>query len=60
MPTLVVINILLSITVTALVSYIFVPKLITYYTEKKKLRETQQKQVIKEIVIEFLKELKDD
>jgi len=53
----IIVNIILSI---CIVSLVFGPKVISLYRKKKKVRETRFKTYIKQIVIEYLKELKND
>lgn len=52
-----IVNIILGISI---VSLVFGPKVISLYKKKKKVRETRFKTYIKQIVIEYLKELKND
>lgn len=52
-----IVNIILSI---CIVSLVFGPKVISLYKNKKKVRETRLETRIKQIVIEYLNELKND
>jgi len=52
-----VLNIVLAV---ALVSLVLAPKVIQSYRKYKKLRETQRKQEIQRVVIDYLNELKKD
>lgn len=52
-----IVNIILGISI---VSLVFGPKVISLYKKKKKVRETRFKTYIKQIVIEYLNELKND
>lgn len=52
-----IVNIILGI---CIVSLVFGPKVISLYKKKKKVRETRFKTYIKQIVIEYLNELKND
>lgn len=52
-----IVNVILMI---ALLSSMFKGKLISWYNSKKILRETQEKQRIRKIVLEYLNELKND
>lgn len=52
-----IVNIILGISI---VSLVFGPKVISLYKKKQKVRETRFKTYIKQIVIEYLNELKND
>ena len=52
-----IVNVILMI---AVLSLMFKGKLIHWYNSKKILRETQEKQRIQKIVLEYLKQLQND
>ena len=61
MYTSIVISILVNVVLgIALLSLIVGPRIYKYITEHKKRRETQEKQRIHAIVVEFLEEIKKD
>lgn len=61
MYTSIVISILVNVVLgIALLSHIVGPRIYKYITEHKKRRETQEKQRIHAIVVEFLEEIKKD
>ena len=61
MYTSIVVSILVNVVLgIALLSLIVGPRIYKYITEHKKRRETQEKQRIHAIVVEFLEEIKKD
>lgn len=60
MPASFIISLIVNAGLIVLVLSLVYPKAIQSYSKKKKLAETQEKLRIKQIVIEYLKELQND